>query len=85
MEKTKIEQVIKEIFLNRIKIDWDEMKTYRDYKLFSKEINIEVRDLIIILYDIEQYFDFIVPDNVVLKGNFSTYNKIISTVEKNTK
>jgi peptide maturation system acyl carrier-related protein len=48
--------------------------------LFGKPFNLEPRDLLFLLYEIERNFNIVVPQEEILKGNFNTLKNITDIV-----
>lgn len=76
MIKTEIELMLNSIFEKRTGIDFTKNPELKDLKLLGKAINLPVRELVLILYDIEQHFGINVPKGVILDGNFDSYSHI---------
>lgn len=64
------------IFKKIANIDFSENNNLKDKNLFGREFNIQPRDLVLILYEIERTLNIQVPEEEIVKGNFNTFNNI---------
>lgn len=51
-------------------------------KLFGNEINCPIRELALILYDIENHFEILIDEDELLQGYFDTYNHILELLQR---
>lgn len=75
-----IDKALQEIFFQRIGVRiCDEAK---NKMLLGGEIQCPIRELILVLYDVENVFKISIGENELLQGDFDTYNHIYSLVQK---
>lgn len=75
-----IKDKLKQIFLTRSSINFEENEILKEEKLLGSNILLPVRELILILYDIEKDFSINIPKEIVLNGKFDSYNHIVEIV-----
>lgn len=78
--KKIIKDKVKKIFNNRFGINMDVWKLVNDKHLLGKEIGLSSRDLIYILFDIENEFDIQIPQDVIVNNGLVSFNAIIETI-----
>ncbi|QNU66432.1 hypothetical protein EHE19_016435 [Ruminiclostridium herbifermentans] len=77
MEKVEL---VNEIFKKRINIDFEENKELQREKLLGNKIGCPVRELVLILYDLEQCFGAERWRDSIINNRFDTYENIIATL-----
>jgi len=70
------ENALNEIFIKRVGVDFKKQQHLRDKKLLGIEINAPSRELVMVLYDIENKFCIRIEDEFILGGGFDTFNNI---------
>lgn len=80
MTEPKLESMLNKIFEKRTGIDFTINPELKDAKLFGEVINLPVRELLLILYDIELQFDIRVPTQTILDGKFDSYFHIAELI-----
>ncbi|EPY2272403.1 peptide maturation system acyl carrier-related protein [Clostridium sporogenes] len=72
------------IFLERFQIDLSKYcnLSYRNSNLLSREFGLVARDLIYLLYDIEDKFNITVPQEDIDNGRFNNINNIIDIIDE---
>ena len=79
--KTIIEQ-FDDIMAHRSGIDFSVHEELKEVPLLGEVINLPVRELLLIFFDIERVFDLKIPEEDVLNNGFTTYNNILNIIEK---
>jgi peptide maturation system acyl carrier-related protein len=69
----KSEAVLNQIFEKRTGIDFSKNPELKDKKLLAEEINLPVRELVLLLYDMEHQLGIRIPKKAVLEGKFDSY------------
>ncbi|AKP43997.1 TPA: peptide maturation system acyl carrier-related protein [Clostridioides difficile] len=82
MNKLDIYTVLVNIFEKRSKINFDENCYLKNENLFESKIMMPARELVLTLYDIEDYFSISIPEDVILSGRFNSFNNIYDIVKK---
>ncbi|WP_227822712.1 peptide maturation system acyl carrier-related protein [Clostridioides sp. ZZV14-6345] len=82
MNKLDIYTVLVNIFEKRSKINFDENCDLKNENLFESKIMMPARELVLTLYDIEDYFSISIPEDVILSGRFNSFNNIYDIVKK---
>lgn len=75
------EEELKIIFCKCLGISENELEAVENKHLFGKAIGLPVREAIILFVDIEKSLGIKLPEDKVLKGEFSTYCKIKQMVK----
>lgn len=76
MISSEIQDKLREIFKHRTEIDFLQNKHLQDLKLLGNDLRVPVRELILILFDIEKEFDIQIPKDIVIEGGFDTYANV---------
>jgi peptide maturation system acyl carrier-related protein len=77
----QIEQKLDDIFKNRFGIEMSEIKEQvGDMKFLSQEFGMASRDLLYLYFDIEKEFLIKIPQEVIISGEFSTYNNVFQII-----
>jgi len=76
------ENVLNEIFKRRINIDFKQKARLKKEKLFGEKINCPVRELVLILYDLERELKIKVSEDDIVNGKFDTYNHILEIISR---
>lgn len=58
-------------------IEFNKVPQFGCEKLLGEKINLNARDLVILLNQIEVVFDVSIPDDFICNGNFDTYDHIL--------
>lgn len=78
----EIENKLFQIFKKRTKIDFEAHKELQNKNVFDVEINLQPRELVYILYDIEKEFNIKVPDHYLINKKFCSFEMIEKIVKK---
>lgn len=70
------------IMVKRSGIDFHQNTQLWNTPLLGNELNIPVRELILIYFDIESVFKFKVPEDEIIEGCFKTYDSILKMIKK---
>ncbi len=54
---------------------------FKNENLFESKIMMPARELVLTLYDIEDYFSISIPEDVILSGRFNSFNNIYDIVK----
>ena len=80
-----VEKKLKNIFINRFGLDFDELQKASpeilDTNLLGKKLKLAPRDLLYIYFDVEAVFFIKIPESNVLSG-FNTFNNILDCVNQ---
>ncbi len=76
MISSEIQDKLREIFRNRTETDFIQNKHLQSLKLLGNDLRVPVRELVLILFDIEKEFDIQIPKDKVIDGCFDTYANI---------
>lgn len=68
-----VEKKLNSIFIKRTGIDFKKRKEMQEEKFFGAKINLPPRELILILYDIEENFNVHIKDELFILGKFDSY------------
>ena len=77
MDHIEIENKLSDIFYKVVDIDFKKNEYLREKMLFSLDLNLEPRDLVTILINIQNTFGIKIPEKVLLDRKFSTFNNIL--------
>lgn len=75
-----MERVIENIFIDIWNIDMKSNIDLRNEKLLGSKINMSARDLLVLLYLIEEKLDVHVENECIVNGKFDTFNHIIELI-----
>jgi peptide maturation system acyl carrier-related protein len=82
---TATDSKLKEIFRNRLGVDFDKLQKkdpgILDKSLLGKELQLAPRELLYIFFDVENGFSIKVSENNVLSG-FNTFNNILNCINQ---
>lgn len=70
------EEQFKNIMLQRTGIDFSEKTQLQEENFFGIMINLPVRELLLIFFDIEQIFNVHIPDEKIISGQFNSYTNV---------
>lgn len=76
LAKEKLVEIIK----RRTGKDFEKMNDLKEAKLLGSDIRLPARELVLILYDIEEVFGISVSKQAVLDGKFDSYSHIMELV-----
>lgn len=54
----------------------------RNKNLFSREINISPRELVLVFIDIQNEFNIIIPEVELINKKFNTFNDLVHIIER---
>ncbi|MGF0034674.1 peptide maturation system acyl carrier-related protein [Bariatricus sp. SGI.154] len=75
--ESKLMQIFK-----KVGIDFEKNIYLKDENVFGSKIRLSARDLLIVFFWIESVFKIRIPEELIVNGDFDTYEKILNTVEK---
>jgi acyl carrier protein len=79
--QTGITSVINNIFTTRFGVDFVQLPAeYQDFHLAGDNLKFGYRDLLILLFLIEKELNIKIPDEDIITGEFTTFNKIVKIV-----
>lgn len=78
----EVEEKLNSIFIEYTGIDFNAVPVHKEAHLLSRELNVETRDLVVILEVITREFGIRIPDEFLKKGDFSSFNKILKVVNE---
>ena len=70
------EKKLNSIFLH-FGINFEENPSLKDCHLCSSQLQFRARDLLILFYYIEETFKILIPQDVILNKEFTSYTKIL--------
>lgn len=70
-----------EIFLKRVSIDFEKNMGLKSEKLLGNKIACPIRELVLILFDLEQCFGIHIKKDDIKNNRFDTYENILKIVE----
>ena len=73
----KILATYAQIMRELTEVEFDKAPQFRCEKLLGEKINLNARDLVVLLNQIEAVFDVSIPDDFICNGNFDTYDHIL--------
>lgn len=71
-----IDNCLKGIFIKLFQSDIFYDSKYKEKELLGSELNLTPRDLVALLFEIEDEFKIKISDNIIIKGEFNTYSNI---------
>lgn len=78
-----IEKKLYEILKYRSGIDFEKNDDIKNSEIFGSKINIPIREMVLVVLDIESKFNMHIPKETIINGKFRTYNDILECIEKN--
>ncbi|MDC7290402.1 peptide maturation system acyl carrier-related protein [Blautia schinkii] len=72
-----VDNALNQVFVDLIGIDFNENCLLKGEKLFGQKINMKARELVVLLYEIEDRFKVSFDNSYITKGEFDTYNQIL--------
>lgn len=82
MDSIEIENKLSDIFYKVVDIDFKQNIHLREKILFSLDLMLDPRDLVIILINIQNTFEIKIPEKVLIDRKFSTFNSILRIIEE---
>ncbi len=70
------EEQLKNIMLQRTGIDFSEKVHLQEENFFGIKINLPVRELLLILFDIERIINVHILDEKIISGEFNSYANV---------
>jgi peptide maturation system acyl carrier-related protein len=80
IKKNEIGSIIDDIFFRYSGIDFSQHENLKSKNVFGTEISLAPRDLVLILFDLEQEFGIEIPKEIIASGHFDCYSHITETV-----
>ncbi|MDF2941818.1 MAG: hypothetical protein K0S01_676 [Herbinix sp.] len=80
--KMENEKIVNEIFIKRINIDFEQNEELKSEKILGNKIGCPVRELVLILSDLEQCFGSDIWKDSIINNRFDTYANILGILEK---
>jgi len=77
----EFQEMLNEIFKKRVNIDFEKNNELKGEKLLGKKIACPIRELVLILFDLEQYFGIHISKDEIKNNRFDTYENIFKIVE----
>ncbi len=78
--RERAEDVLGEIFLDMWNIDMRDDIELRKEKLLGSKINMAARDLVVLLFEIEDKMNIQFDKESILNGNFDTFDHIVELI-----
>lgn len=78
--KKDAERVLKNILLDRWHIDIQSDVGLRTEKMFGNRINMEARDLVVLLFEIEDKLNVRIDKESIISGKFDTFEHILELI-----
>ena len=76
-----IEIELNNIFLSRTGINFNKNERLKCEPLLGRKCNVPVRELLMIVVDIEEKFEVKVPEHMIISGDFKTFNRICRMIQ----
>lgn len=80
-----IETKVQHLFFTRLHIDISSYPDYHSESLFGTILRCPIREVVLLMLDIEKEFNISVSEEDLLNGSFGTYEKIIKLIEYKVK
>lgn len=80
MDCNIILEKINEIILCKTNIDFQEQSLWKDCNLFCEPLCVAPRDLVNVLFEIENAFNITISQDIILSRRFGTFNQICNAV-----
>lgn len=74
------ERVLKNILFDMWHIDMQSNTELRTEKLFGSKINMEARDLVVLLFEIEKKLNIWIDKESIIEGKFDTFEHIVDLI-----
>ena len=81
---SSIHEILIKIFQKRININFDERQDLRSHSLFDETLQIPIRELVLIVIDIKEKFNYEFTNSDVKKGNFENFESVEQTIIQNS-
>ena len=81
---SSIHEILIKIFQKRININFDERQDLRSHSLFDETLQIPIRELVLIVIDIKEKFNYEFTNSDLKKGNFENFESVEQTIIKNS-
>ena len=78
--KTNSEITLNNIFLKHSNIDFNKNECLKNENVFGNKIGLNPRELVLILFEIENEFEISITKNIIANGNFNSYINILNLV-----
>jgi len=76
IQPTQLEDSLFEVFAGFTGQDFKENPDLRDTPLLGELIGLRARDMLFLLFRIEEMFGVKIPDQAIAEGRFNTFNNI---------
>lgn len=76
------ERLLIEIFQKYTNIDFKNKKELRTESFFSSRINVPTRDAVLVLFEIENKFNFRIASEDVINGRFQCFEEVEKLVKE---
>ena len=81
---SSIHEILIKIFQKRININFDERQDLRSHSLFDETLQIPIRELVLIVIDIKEKFNYEFTNSDLKKGNFENFESVEQTIIQNS-
>lgn len=73
-----MENIVKlnNIFIKHTKFDFCQNEKLQKELFFGKALDIPVRELLLVLFDIEKTFNIKIPEKILLDGKFKNFQEV---------
>jgi peptide maturation system acyl carrier-related protein len=76
-----IEESLEKIFYDKLKRDFNK-EDLKEKSFFSEELFITPRDLVLVYYEIINYFNITNQEDILISKRFSTFNNVLNIVKE---
>lgn len=73
---------IEQILLKITGVDFEKNRELKNKPFFGKKLHINPLYMVLVLMEIEKEFNIHFPEDEILKGNFNTFNSIVTLLNE---
>lgn len=73
---------IEQILLKITGVDFEKNRELKNKPFFAKKLHINPLYMVLVLMEIEKEFNIHFPEDEILKGNFNTFNSIVTLLNE---
>lgn len=78
--RSEVEHVLEDIFFGTWHIDMGLGSNLRDEKLLGSKVNMEARDLVVLLFSLEERLGIHIENTSIANGMFDTFEHIMELI-----
>lgn len=78
--RNEVERVLEDIFFDLWHVDMGLGSNLRDKKLLGSKVNMEARDLVVLLYTLEERLGTHIENTSIANGMFDTFEDIMELI-----